>query len=70
MYTLIVFSVLYFLFGYENYCRCPNLKQVYFLFSFYLGLRPRFSRKAASPLACLGFVCSNFAKKNKRLLAV
>ena len=29
------------------------------------GLRPRLSR-----LACLGFSCSNFAKKNKRLLAV
>ena len=39
----------------------------YFFFS---GLRPRFSRQAASPLACLGFVCSNFAKKNKRLLVV
>ena len=25
---------------------------------------------AASPLACLGFACSNFAKQNKRLLAV
>ena len=32
--------------------------------------KPRFSRQAASPLACLGFACSNFAKKNKRLLAV
>ena len=39
----------------------------YFFFS---GLRPRFSRQAASPLACLGFACSNFAKKNNRLLAV
>ena len=39
----------------------------YFFFS---GLRPRFSRLAALPLACLGFACSNFAKKNKRLLAV
>ena len=28
------------------------------------------SGEAASPLACLGFTCSNFAKKNKRLLAV
>ena len=34
----------------------------YFFFS---GLRPRFSRQAASPLAC-----SNFARKNKGLLAV
>ena len=25
---------------------------------------------AALPLACFGFACSNFAKKNKRLLAV
>ena len=33
-------------------------------------LRPRFSRLSALPLACLGFACSNFAKKNKRLLAV
>ena len=32
---------------------------------FFLGLSPRFS-----PLASLGFACSNFAKKNKRLLAV
>ena len=30
------------------------------------GLRPRFSRQAPSPLACSGFACSNFAKKNKR----
>ena len=37
---------------------------------FLSGLRPRFSRQAASPLAWLGFACSNFAKKNKRLLAV
>ena len=29
-----------------------------------------FSPQAASPHACLGFACSNFAKKNKRLLAV
>ena len=28
------------------------------------------TRQAASPLACLGLACSNFAKKNKRLLAV
>ena len=40
-----------------------------FFFSF-SGLRPPFSRLAASPLACLGLACSNFAKKNKRLLAV
>ena len=26
--------------------------------------------KAASLLACLGFACSNFAKKNKRMLTV
>ena len=32
----------------------------YFFFS---GLRPRFSRQSASPLAWLGFACSNFAKK-------
>ena len=40
----------------------------YFFFS---GLRPQFSR-VNSPLAFLGFACSNynFAKKNKRLLAV
>ena len=25
---------------------------------------------SSAPLACLGFACSNFAKKNKRLLAV
>ena len=37
---------------------------------YYIALRPRFSWQAASPLACLGFACSNFAKKNKRLLAV
>ena len=37
---------------------------------FFLGLRPRFSRQAASLLECLGFACSKFAKKNKRLLAV
>ena len=37
---------------------------------FFSGLRPRLSRLAASLLACLGFSCSNFAKKNKRLLAV
>ena len=35
---------------------------------FLLVLTPSFI--AASPLACLGFACSNFAKKNKRLLAV
>ena len=35
---------------------------------FLLGLTPSFL--AASPLACLGFACSNFAKKNKRLLAI
>ena len=29
-----------------------------------------FSRQPASPLACVGIACSNFAKKNKRLLAV
>ena len=40
---------------------------IYFFFS---GLRPRFSWQAASPLARLGFACGNFAKKNKRLLAV
>ena len=34
-------------------------------FFFFSGLRPRFSRQQASPLACLGFACSNFAKKNK-----
>ena len=39
----------------------------YFFFS---GLRPHLSRLVASPLACLGFACSNFAKKNKRLLVV
>ena len=32
------------------------------------GFTPSFL--AAAPLACLGFACSNFAKKNKRLLAV
>ena len=32
------------------------------LLFFLLGLRPRFSRQAASPLACLGFAFSNFAK--------
>ena len=37
---------------------------------FFSGLRPRFSRLPTSPLMCLGFVCSNFTKKNKRLLAV
>ena len=40
---------------------------------YYIGIetrRPRFSRQAAWPLACLGFACSNFAKKNKRPLAV
>ena len=40
---------------------------------YYIGIetrRSRFSRQEASPLACLGFACSNFAKKNKRLLAV
>ena len=31
---------------------------------------PRFSRLVALPLAWLGFQCSNFVKKNKRLLAV
>ena len=36
---------------------------------FLLGL-PRLSRLAALLLACLGFSCSNFANKNKRLLAV
>ena len=35
-----------------------------------LGLRPRFLWLAALPLACLGFACNNFAKKNKSLLAV
>ena len=30
---------------------------------FFPGLRPRFSRQAASPLTWLGFACSNFAKK-------
>ena len=39
-------------------------------FFFFSGLRPRFSRQEASPLACLGFAFSDFAKKNKRLLAV
>ena len=39
-------------------------------FFFFSGLRPRFSPQAASTLACLGFACSNFAKKNNRLLAV
>ena len=33
--------------------------------SYFSGSRPRFS-----PLACLGFACSNFAKKIERLLAV
>ena len=33
------------------------------------GLRPHFSR-LNSPFAFLGFGCYNFAKKNKRLLAV
>ena len=42
MYTLIVFSVLYFLFGHENECKCLNLKQVYFLCFFLLGLAPSF----------------------------
>ena len=28
-FTLIVFSVLNFQFGHENYCRSLNLKQVY-----------------------------------------
>ena len=37
---------------------------------FFPGLRPRFSRLAALPLACLDLACGNFAKKNKRLLAV
>ena len=32
---------------------------------YYRDLRPRFSRFPTSPLACLGFACSNFAKKNK-----
>ena len=39
----------------------------YFSFS---GLRPCFSRLVALPLSWLGFTGSNFAKKNKRLLAV
>ena len=34
------------------------------------GLVYRGSRLRRLPLACLGFSCSNFAKKNKRLLAV
>ena len=34
------------------------------------ALVSRGSRLAALPLPCLGFACSNFAKKNKRLLAV
>ena len=38
-----------------------------FLFS---GLRPRFSQLPTSPLECLGFTCSSFAKKSKRLLTV
>ena len=38
--------------------------------NFFAGLRPRFSRLVASLPACLGFACCNFAKKNKRLLAV
>ena len=37
---------------------------------FFSGLRPRFSRLPALPLECLGFACSSFANKNKRLLAV
>ena len=37
---------------------------------FFSGLRPRFLRLPTSPLECLGFACSSFAKKNKTLLAV
>ena len=44
-----------------------TIRVSYFVFS---GLRPRYSRVAALPLVCLGFACSNFAKKSKRLLAV
>ena len=44
----------------------PQKKKNVFYF-FFSGLRPRFSPQAASPPACLGFTCSNFAKKNKRL---
>ena len=41
-----------------------------FSFTFLLSCAGKFTRQQASPLACLGFACSNFAKKNKRLLAV
>ena len=43
-------------------------KRVSSLLFFLLRLTPLFLAQAASPLAC--FACSNFAKKNKRLLAV
>ena len=36
---------------------------------YYIGIetrRPRFSQQEASPLACLGFACSNFAKRKIR----
>ena len=36
----------------------------------YIEYPPPGSCFAALPLVCLGFSCSNFAKKNKRLLAV
>ena len=45
-------------------------KRVSSLLFFLLGLMPSFLAQAASPLASLGFACSNFAKKNKRLFAV
>ena len=50
--------------------KLPWLRSLLF---FFLGLTPSFIAArgfAASLLACLGFSCSNFAKKNKRLLAV
>ena len=54
--------------------RCPQTEQKsqqsLIFSSWAYALVYRGSRLAASSLACFGFSCSNFAKKNKRLLAV
>ena len=53
--------------------RCPQTEQkgqqsiIFFSWAYALSSR---GSQLNSPLACLNFACSNFAKKNKRLLAV
>ena len=65
-YQSIVINIIE-LFRIKPYSR--NISSVDCLQSVF-SLKIRLVLLAASPLASLGFPCSNFAKKNKRLLAV